>query len=51
MNFMDMAQLLGNFGELFGAIAVVATLAYLALRFRKLSLIDLNAVVRRLVMN
>ena len=32
MNFMDMAQLLG-ICEFFGAIAVVATLAYLARDF------------------
>lgn len=34
MNLMDVAQLLGNFGEFFGAIAVVATLAYLAIQIR-----------------
>jgi hypothetical protein len=31
---MDTAQLLGNFGEFFGAIAVVATLTYLAVQVR-----------------
>ena len=34
MTLMDTAQLLGNFGEFFGAIAVVATLIYLALQIR-----------------
>jgi len=32
MDLMDTAQLLGNFGELVGAIAVVATLIYLAIQ-------------------
>ena len=35
MNFMDTAQLLGNFGEFFGAIAVVTTLVYLTLEIRR----------------
>ncbi len=35
MNLMDTAQLLGNFGEFFGAIAVVATLIYLATQIRQ----------------
>ena len=35
MTLMDTAQLLGNFGEFFGAIAVVATLIYLALQIRQ----------------
>ena len=35
MNLMDMAQLLGNFGEFVGAIAVVATLFYLAFQVRQ----------------
>ena len=34
MTLMDTAQLLGNFGEFFGAIAVVATLTYLAVQVR-----------------
>jgi hypothetical protein len=34
MNLMDVAQLLGNFGEFFGAMAVVATLIYLAVQVR-----------------
>lgn len=35
MTLMETAQLLGNFGEFFGAIAVVATLAYLAVQIRR----------------
>ena len=35
MNVLEMAQLLGNFGEFFGAIAVVATLGYLAIQIRQ----------------
>ena len=35
MDLMDVAQLLGNFGEFFGAIAVVATLGYLAVQVRQ----------------
>ena len=35
MNLMDTAQLLGNFGEFVGAIAVVATLGYLAVQIRQ----------------
>ena len=35
MNLMDMAQLLGNFGEFVGAIAVVVTLFYLAFQVRQ----------------
>ena len=35
MNLMDTAQLLGNFGEFFGAIAVVGTLGYLAVQIRQ----------------
>ena len=34
MTLMEAAQLLGNFGEFFGAIAVVATLLYLATQIR-----------------
>jgi hypothetical protein len=34
MDFMSTAQLLGNFGEFVGAIAVVATLGYLAVQVR-----------------
>ncbi len=37
MNLIDTAQLLGNFGELFGAIAVVATLGYLVVQIRQSS--------------
>ncbi len=35
MTLMDTAQLLGNFGEFIGAIAVVATLGYLAVQIRQ----------------
>ena len=35
MDLMDTAQLLGNFGEFFGAIAVVVTLGYLASQIRQ----------------
>ena len=35
MDLIDTAQLLGNFGEFFGAIAVVVTLAYLAVQIRQ----------------
>ncbi len=34
MTLMESAQLLGNFGEFFGAIAVVITLVYLAVQIR-----------------
>ena len=34
MDLMDVAQLLGNFGEFIGAIAVVVTLFYLAVQVR-----------------
>jgi hypothetical protein len=35
MDLATTAQLLGNFGEFFGAIAVVVTLAYLAVQIRQ----------------
>ena len=35
MTLMETAQLLGNFGEFVGAIAVVATLMYLAVQIRQ----------------
>ena len=35
MTLVETAQLLGNFGEFFGAIAVVVTLAYLAIQVRQ----------------
>ena len=35
MDFYSAAQLLGNFGEFFGAIAVVATLGYLTVQIRQ----------------
>ncbi len=34
MTLMETAQLMGNFGEFFGAFAVVATLFYLAVQVR-----------------
>jgi len=34
MDHLTFAQLLGNYGEFFGAIAVVATLGYLAVQIR-----------------
>ena len=35
MDLMSTAQLLGNFGEFFGSIAVFATLGYLAMQIRE----------------
>ena len=35
MSTLEISQLLGNYGEFFGAIAVVATLMYLALQVRQ----------------
>ena len=35
MDFVDTTQVLGNLGEFFGAIAVFATLAYLAVQIRQ----------------
>ncbi len=35
MTLMETSQLLGNFGEFIDAIAVVLTLAYLALQLRQ----------------
>ena len=35
MDLMDTAQLLGNFGEFVGAIAVVVTLVYLSVQIRQ----------------
>ncbi len=37
MTLTDTAQLMGNFGEFFGAIAVVATLGYLVMQIRQAS--------------
>ena len=37
MTLTDTAQLMGNFGEFFGAIAVVATLGYLVMQIREAS--------------
>ena len=45
MDLMSTAQLLGNFGEFFGAIAVFVTLAYLTIQVRqKSSNMDANAL-------
>ena len=45
MDLMSTAQLLGNFGEFFGAIAVVVTLAYLSFQVRQNSTqVRLNSV-------
>lgn len=35
MSLMDTAQLLGNLGEFFGAVVIVATLIYLAMQVRQ----------------
>ena len=35
MSLIEVSQLLGNFGEFFGAVAVVATLVYLASQLRQ----------------
>ena len=35
MTLMEIAQMLGSFGEFFGSIAVVATLGYLAVQIRQ----------------
>lgn len=35
MTWLEIAQLLGNFGEFLGALAVVATLIYLAIEVRQ----------------
>ena len=42
MDFMSAAQVLGNLGEFFGAIAVFVTLAYLAMQIRETR----NALIR-----
>ena len=45
MDLVTTAQLLGNFGEFFGAVAVVGTLAYLAVQIRQNSAqVRLNGV-------
>ena len=44
MTLMDMAQLLGNFGEFAGAIAVVATLGYLAYQIRQNTIVARSSV-------
>ena len=35
MNLIEFSQVFGNFGEFFGAIAVLMTLAYLAVEVRR----------------
>ena len=35
MTVIELSQVLGNFGEFFGAIAVVVTLAYLVVQIRQ----------------
>ena len=35
MTVIELSQVLGNFGEFFGAIAVVGTLVYLAIEVRR----------------
>jgi hypothetical protein len=48
MDLMDTAQLLGNFGEFVGAIAVVGTLLYLAVQLRHSSrVIEMNTEATR----
>ena len=44
MTLMETAQLLGNFGEFFGSIAVVGTLAYLAVQMRQNTLSSRSTV-------
>jgi hypothetical protein len=45
MDLVTTAQVLGNFGEFFGAIAVVATLVYLAVQIRQNSTqVRLNSI-------
>ena len=39
MNLMDTAQLLGNFGEFFSAIAVLGTLVYLAVQVKQAKMV------------
>jgi hypothetical protein len=48
MDLMDTAQLLGNFGEFIGAIAVVATLVYIAVQVRhsREAMVENTIVVR-----
>ena len=46
MNRMDTAQLLGNFGEFVGAIAVVVTLIYLVNQLKQKFAQVLIAVIR-----
>ena len=46
MDHQTFAQLLGNYGEFVGAIAVVATLAYLAVQVRQSNRIETAESIR-----
>lgn len=45
MTFMGMAQLLGNFGEFFGAVAVVVTLIFLTVQLRQNTRLAASAMI------
>jgi len=49
MDFMSTTQLLGNLGEFFGAIAVVATLGYLAVQVRHSNRSTISATTLEIV--
>ena len=49
MTLMESAQLLGNFGEFFGAIAVVVTLVYLATQIRQNSKMMKSAALQKAI--
>jgi len=51
MDLMSTAQLLGNFGEFVGAIAVVATLAYLAVQIRQSNKLENAESIRTTTQN
>ena len=44
MTFVETAQMLGNFGEFVGAIAVVLTLVYLTAEIRRSTLVARSSV-------
>jgi len=46
MDLMSTAQLLGNFGEFFGAMAVVVTLGYLAVQIRQSNLASQSTAIQ-----
>jgi hypothetical protein len=46
MDHLTFAQLLGNYGEFFGAIAVVVTLGYLAIQIRQSNLASQSAAIQ-----